>query len=198
MENKKESECCIPHQIVTEFSDKILGYIVKRVNDVEAAKDITQEVMGRLIDAYDKQLPIDNVQAWLFQVTRNIIADRYRKKDVLNYADTDVDIPNESEEFNLTAEDFIIPMIKLLPEEHSIPLMMSDIENLKQSDIAEKLNLSLSATKMRCQRGRKKLYELFIECCDIKYTENGSFAHCTFKPSCDVLIKEEENLNRNK
>lgn len=196
MEDNK-NECCNPHHVVSDFYDKILGYVIKTVNDVEVAKDITQEVMGRMIDAYDNKVAISNVKAWLFQVTRNMIADRYRKKDSLNFTETNLDTTSEFEqEPDISAEDFIIPMIKLLPEEYSIPLYLSDIENLKQAEIAKRLNISLSSVKMRCQRGRKKLHELFFECCDISYTENGSFAYCTIKKKCDVLIKEEDKLKR--
>ncbi len=193
-----KTECCNPHNIVSDFYDKILGYVIKKVNDIDVAKDITQEVMGRMIDAYDRQLDVKNIKAWLFQVTRNIIADRYRRKDFLNYVDTEIESSDENEIPAIAAEDFIVPMIKLLPDKYSVPLYMSDIENMKQSDIAEKLNLSLSATKMRCQRARKKLHELFLECCDIEYTENGAFAHCTIKASCDELHKIEKDINKNR
>lgn len=188
-------DCCNPHQVVSGFYDKILGFVINKVNDKEVAQDITQEVMGRMIDAYNKKLPIKNVGAWLFKVTRNIIADRYRKNNTHNYVETQIESVTAYDESMITAEDFIIPMIKLLPDEYRIPLYMSDIENIKQSEIAQKMNLSLSATKMRCQRARKKLHELFLECCDIQYTENGSFAYCTLKKTCDILLKEEEKMN---
>lgn len=194
--DNNKTECCNPHNIVSDFYDKILGYVIKKVNDIDIAKDITQEVMGRMIDAYDKQLQVNNIKAWLFQVTRNIIADRYRRKDFLNYVDTEIESSAEDEIPAITAEDFIVPMIKLLPDEYSVPLYMSDIDNMKQSEIAEKLNLSLSATKMRCQRARKKLHELFLECCDIEYTESGAFAHCTIKASCDELHNIEKDINK--
>ena len=198
MEDEK-NECCNPHNIVSDFYDKILSYVIKNVNDVEVAKDITQEVMGRMIDAYDRKVAISNIKAWLYQVTRNIIADRYRKKDFLNYVETSLDSEADpEEEQSLTAEDFIIPMIKLLPEKYSTPLYLSDIENLKQVEIAKKLNLSLSTVKMRCLRGRKKLHELFFECCHISYAEDGSFAHCTIKTSCEVLLKEEKKMTKKK
>lgn len=195
MNKSSNKKCCNPHQIVSDFYEKILGYVIKQVNEENEAKDITQEVMGRLIDAYQKQTPINNVRAWLFQVTRNIITDKYRKKDVLHQADDfeETDFIDE-EESSIGPEDFILPMIKLLPEEYSKPLYLSDIKRMKQADIAKDLKLSVSATKMRCQRGRKKLHELFLHCCDIEYGADGSFANCTIKQSCDVLLKEGDKL----
>jgi RNA polymerase sigma-70 factor (ECF subfamily) len=197
MISSNKDECCSPHQITADFYDKILGYVIKRIQNEEVAKDITQEVMGRMIDAYDKKIQIENIRAWLFQVTRNVIADRYRKKDLVDFVDDDFAKNSTIEQGpEISTADFIIPMIKQLPEEYSIPLYLSDIENMKQADIAKKLNLSLSATKMRCQRARKKLHELFLECCNIEYTEDGAFAHCTLKQNCKVLLKEESRLNK--
>ena len=194
----KENQCCNVHQIVEEFYNKILSYIIKNVKNVDVSKDIAQEVMGRLINAYDKNVKINNVQAWLFQVTRNLIADRYRKPDILsNRADSIESVMQPLEEPKLSAEDFIIPMIRLLPEEYSTPLYLSDIENMKQAEVAKKMGINLSAAKMRIQRARKMLHELFLECCDIQYAEDGSFAHCTLKESCDILRKEEDRLRKN-
>ncbi len=195
MDSREKKACCDPHEVVSDFYDKILGYVNKKVSDREEAKDITQEVMGRMIDAYDKHVAVSNVKAWLYQVTRNVIADRYRKKDLMKTVEPEGEYEAESVP-DISAEDFIIPMINLLPEEYRTPLYLSDIDSLKQSEIAERMNLSLSATKMRIQRARKKLHEMFLECCDIQYTESGSFAHCTIKSSCDVLLKEEDKLKR--
>lgn len=196
MNQKQEKECCIPQLIILNFYDKILGYVVKKVKEPHAARDIIQDVMGRLIDAYNKQLPLKNHKAWLFQVTRNVIADHFRKKDVVDYTNANFDFADDNDGPEIAAEDFIIPMIKLLPEKYAVPLYMSEIENLKQAEIAEKLGLTLSATKMRCQRARKKLHELFLACCDIEFTESGAFVRCTVKSDCHVL-KEEVILKTN-
>ncbi|MCL3782161.1 sigma-70 family RNA polymerase sigma factor [Prolixibacteraceae bacterium JC049] len=190
--------CCDPHQVVTDFYDKILSYVNKRVSSEHNAQDITQEVMGRMIDAYNKEVPVQNVKSWLYQVTRNVIADRFRKTHEMELVNDEMD--EEASDFfpELTAEDFIIPMIRLLPEEYATPLYLSDIERLKQADIAKKLNISLSAAKMRCQRGRKKLHELFLECCNIHYTEKGAFDFCTLKTSCTALLHEKDRMKQSR
>lgn len=193
-----KNQCCNIHSVVSDVYDKILGYVINKTNNKELALDITQDVMGRLIDAYNKNTKITNVKAWLFQVTRNAIADKYRKTDKLEFKSIEEQTPSADSEFNIMTEDFIIPMIKLLPEKYSFALYMSDIQNMKHADIAVKLNLSLSATKMRCQRARKKLHELFLECCDIHYTPKGAFASCTIKTTCTPLLQEEEKLNKKK
>lgn len=193
-ENEKNSACCNLEKIASEFYGKIWKYVIKKVHNETIASDITQEVMVCIINAYNKNILIKNVSGWLFRVTNNVISDYYRKNNLVLYDEKNVDLPAEKGNFELSAEDFIIPMLNLLPEKYRIPLYMSDIENVKQAEIAQKLNLSLSAVKMRCQRGRMKLHQLFEECCDIEYTKDGAFSHCTLKASCDVLLKEQEKM----
>jgi RNA polymerase sigma-70 factor (ECF subfamily) len=184
------------HEVTEQFYDKILNFVKAKVSDIELSKDITQEVMGRLIDAYDKQIEIQNLNAWLFKVSKNVIADYYKKKNIVEYSDNEFDFVQDVPKFEITAQDFLEPMIKLLPVEYSIPLLKSDIQKLKQAQIAEELNLSLSAVKMRCKRGRQMLHDMFMECCDIAYSQDGSFKSCTLKSSCDVLIEEENKLKK--
>lgn len=195
MPDKKE--CCDIHQITSEFYDQILGFVIKNVKDIEIAKDITQEVIGKLIVAYNKNVKLGNARAWLFQVTRNLIIDKYRKKQFSSDSIDEIDdLPSEQIEFGVRVEDFIVPMIKLLPDKYGKPLYLSDIKGIKQQKIAEELGQNLSATKMRIQRARKMLKELFLECCDINYSETGSFESCTIKQNCDSLKKFEKQFKK--
>jgi RNA polymerase sigma-70 factor (ECF subfamily) len=126
----------------------------------------------------------------LEQITRNTLTDYYRKNENWIQEENEGFINEllfQMEDESYNPSNYLIPMIKLLPQKYSKPLLLSDIENLPQKEIAKQMGLSLSATKMRIQRARKMLYNLFIECCNIKYTENGAFEYCTIKESCVPL-----------
>ena len=176
------------------------AYIIKKTNDINLAEDIVQEVMLKLVESHKKNIEVNNIKAWLFQVTRNTIADYY--KDYYNKNKIEFNFNEDWKEHSISSEnistilesDFIIPMIGLLPEKYAKPLHLSDIENIPQKDIALQLNLGLSATKMRIQRGREKLKSLFIECCDIQYDKSGNFSSCTIKPHCTPLQEIEKKI----
>ena len=72
-------------------------------------------------------------------------------------------------------------LIKKLPEGYREILFKADIEGLKLQEVADDLGLSLSAVKMRVQRGRKMLLELFQNNCDIEYDAQGQFVSCELK-----------------
>lgn len=186
---KENIECCDLNQIVFDFYKPLKRYLIRKTKYKETAEDIVQEVMLKVISAHQKNLQVKNLKAWLYQIARNTLIDYYRNFKNQIYVNVDaVDemfLYMEDEIYN--SDDFLIPMINLLPQKYSKPLFLSDIENLPQNEIAEQLHLTLSATKMRIQRARKMLYELFIECCDIEYTKTGAFLNCTIKENCSQL-----------
>ncbi|OQA86290.1 MAG: ECF RNA polymerase sigma factor SigH [Bacteroidetes bacterium ADurb.Bin234] len=186
---KENIECCDLNQIVFDFYKPLKRYLIGKTKYKETAEDIVQEVMLKVISAHQKNLQVKNLKAWLYQIARNTLIDYYRnfKNQIYENVDTVDEMFFYTEDETYNSDDFLIPMINLLPQKYSKPLFLSDIENLPQSEIAEQLHLSLSATKMRIQRARKMLYELFIECCDIEYTKTGAFLNCKIKENCSQL-----------
>ncbi|OIQ29333.1 MAG: hypothetical protein BM564_06450 [Bacteroidetes bacterium MedPE-SWsnd-G2] len=191
------NECCNISTVVQDYYDYLKSYIIKKVKDPVVAEDIVQEVMLKLIETHQKTPTIQNIKAWLFQVSRNTIYDYYKRNNIEFSLENESEVSNEDTDISTLAEpDLIVPMISLLPKKYAEPLMLSDIENVPQKDIAEKLNLSLSATKMRIQRGRQKLRDLFVNCCDIEYDTQGNFNGCTIKSYCEPLQNIYKNLQQ--
>jgi RNA polymerase sigma-70 factor (ECF subfamily) len=83
-----------------------------------------------------------------------------------------------------------------LPKEYSVPLKYADIDNMKQADIAQKLNLSLPATKSRIQRARQLLKAEFITCCHFKTDKLGNLISFEIKDSCEPLQKVKKDLQK--
>jgi RNA polymerase sigma factor (sigma-70 family) len=60
---------------------KRLGsFIRRRVPDPGDAEDILQDVFSELVEAVRMVRPIEQIGAWLFQVARNRIIDRFRRR----------------------------------------------------------------------------------------------------------------------
>ena len=67
-------------EIVNEYGSRLSGFIRKRVQRLEDAEDILQDVFYQLAEAERLMKPIDELTSWLFTVARNRITDLYRKK----------------------------------------------------------------------------------------------------------------------
>ena len=82
-------------EIIRNYTGYLKGYIRQRVNSVEDAEDVLQEVFYQLAETDRLMKPIDQIAAWLYTVTRNRIVDFYRKKKTTslpeNYYDYEED-----------------------------------------------------------------------------------------------------------
>ena len=64
-------------QIYDEYVPKIYRFIYLKVSTKEIAEDLSSEVFARVWKEFT-QLEIDNIQAFLYKVARNVLADHYR------------------------------------------------------------------------------------------------------------------------
>lgn len=67
------------------------SFIRRRVPDPDEAEDILQDVFFEFVSAWRLPDPIEQVGAWLFQVARNRIVDRFRKHRETSFPEADDD-----------------------------------------------------------------------------------------------------------
>ena len=170
----------------TEHRDALYRFILKRTRDEDLAKDLLQEVLLKVYRFCMSKSGVGNVRSWLFQIANNCIIDHVRKHGKTSY-DVPEQIAEEESHAYKEAEEFLLPIIGFLPEAYAVPLRMSDIEGMKQADIALKLGLNLSATKSRIQRARQMLKEEFITCCHLETDSQGNLTGFKVKASCRPL-----------
>jgi len=99
-------------EAVEQQRSRLRGFISRRVADPGDVEDILQEVFFELVEAYRLMKPIEMVGAWLFQVARNRIIDRFRKKTPEPLADLNV----ESEEGEMLSIEEFLPSPDAGPE----------------------------------------------------------------------------------
>lgn len=185
------------NQIWEEHRSNLLNFVLSKIDYKNSAEDILQEVGIKLLDNLNRKTEIKNYKSWLFQVTRNTIADYYRKNkkqaELLSF-------PMEANDINTTCvcdlSGFVIQ--NYLPKKYGEPLFLSDVEQRPQKEIATELKLSLTATKSRIQRGRKMLKEMVSECIHLSYNNKGQIVDFELKKDCELpkeLKIEMQRLN---
>ncbi len=194
MEHRSQMNCDVPN-LWQEHQKELKNFIYKRVKDREVTNDISQEVLLKIYNFCQRKSGIRNVRSWLFQIAQNTITDHFRKQAKF----TDKEIPEKAvEDENLAFNDavrYIIPMLEFLPEAYAVPLKLSDIDGMKQADIAKKLGLGLPATKSRIQRARQLLMEEFITCCHFEKDPTGNLLSFEIKDSCVPLQKIKKEIS---
>src|SRR5215467_4761644 len=67
-------------EAVEREQSRLRNFIRRHVADPSDAEDILQDVFSELAEAYRLMKPVKEVTAWMFQVARNRIVDRFRRK----------------------------------------------------------------------------------------------------------------------
>lgn len=172
-----------------ELHDGLRAFIVKRVNDQGHVEDILQEVFLRLHRQIDSVQDARRIVSWIYQVTRNVIIDHYRKPGRQREIPTGLsealqaldELPifsetvrsDESEESRTELAGCLRPMIEQLSPDYREAINLVELEGLTQHTAAKRIGISLSGMKSRIQRGRKQLKQMLDDCCLIELDGRG-------------------------
>lgn len=191
-----KTNCDVP-ALWQEHKNELRNFILKRIKDQDLTNDILQDVLIKVYNFCISKSGVRNIRSWLFQIAQNTITDHYRKQTKFREFDKIVELENEDPNLAFSeATNYILPMLDFLPKEYAIPLKLADIDNMKQAEIAQKLNLSLSATKSRIQRARQLLKAEFITCCHFETDKQGNLISFNIKDSCEPLQKIRKEIEK--
>ena len=194
MQEEIKTNCDVP-ALWQEHKNELRNFILNRVKDQDLTNDILQDVLMKVYNFCISKSGVRNIRSWLFQIAQNTITDHYRNQSKFTNLDNLTEIEYEDQNLAFSeATNYILPMLEFLPKEYAVPLKFSDIDNMKQADIAQKLNLSLSATKSRIRRARQLLNAEFITCCHFKTDKQGNLISFEIKDSCEPLQKIKKGL----
>ena len=160
------TECQAIFHIFRDYEKFIEKLIFSKTKDHELSQDLRQKVLIKLYDNCKKVSEVSNLKSWLFRVTQNTINDHFRELYKLKEAYGNIEFGmHEEAEVEQKIQSCLVKLINKMPTTYKEPLKLADMQGKKQTEIADQLGLSLSATKARIQRGRIKLKTLFFQCC---------------------------------
>ena len=166
----------------SEFSAQLRRFIVQQVHDETAADYILQETFVKIHLNVHTLQHADKLQSWLYQITRNAIADYYRRDKSAGAAaepisDNATEWETDPSEADCDARGCVTAVLLGMPDEYRIPLVL-DTQGLPQKQIADQLGLSHSAAKSRVQRGRAMLRQTLLDICKFEFDRRGNILAC--------------------
>jgi len=186
------------NEIYNQFYKKVRRYLVRLVGD-DIAEDLTQEVFIKI----NKGLPDfegkSKISTWVYRIATNTALDRLRsghcshehnptreaeKKDqgageldaISDKKSSDMDDQLIKAEMRQCISEFV----DRLPPDHRTVVVLSEIKELKNREIAEILGVSLATVKIRLHRARERLQKEFEAGCDF-YVDADSELSCDRK-----------------
>ena len=162
---------------------ELKGFVFKRVKDKALTEDIVHDVFLKVQGKIQQLKESEKVFGWIYQITRNTIIDHYRKNTKQLNAH-DLDWESATPNFNECVSSTIAELIPTLPDKYRIPLEMTELQNLSQLEVAEKLNLNYATAKARVQRARKMLKDKIDEALIVKTDGYGNVILCKNRTPC--------------
>jgi RNA polymerase sigma factor (sigma-70 family) len=172
-------------EIFTEYRERIIKFIRKRVRLIEDAEDILQEVFYQYSRMDSLARPVEQTAAWLYRVARNKIINHQNKRKetaLLEYYDEDEEdyifaeiadtlfgeeVTPETENLRVMLLEEIQTALAELPEEQRTVFELSEFEGFSVKEIAEKtgvpVNTMLSRKHYAVMHLRKRLKELYSD-----------------------------------
>jgi RNA polymerase sigma-70 factor, ECF subfamily len=173
-------------EIWKNYRLQLFNYIKRHVHDPHMAKDILQDVFVKAETRKDEVRNIASMGGWMFSITRNAIADHYRKHtkekrviDALGNVECAADPA-----YNACVAQCLNQLVFTLPQPYQDALIKTEIEGVSQTQLAEHLGISHSGAKSRVQRARRMLKDKLMELYTIKTDSYGNVIVCEDKAPC--------------
>lgn len=169
---------------------ELKSFIQRKVKDRDLADDIVQDVFIKLHANSSKVKDYNKVTGWLFQVARNSIIDQFRKQsrqinpNDLEWEGEDTHVLNEC------VANCLNVLVDTLPKKYREALVLTDKQNLSQTQLADTLGISYSGAKSRVQRARKKLRDKLEDLYLIETDGYGNIIRCEDRKPCDCESRE--------
>ena len=151
-------------KIYDQYIDKIYRFVFIKVNSRDIAEDLCSETFLRGWKTFkNKNNNIENPQAFLYKIARNLITDYYRKKgrtqvvsvETLPIADPDSDLEKKA----LARSDLDTIKIALadLKENEQNIIIWHYLDDMPVSEISKMINKSENTTRVQLHRALKAL-----------------------------------------
>ena len=178
--------------IYSEYYPKILHFLTRLVGDHEA-EDVAQVVFERVSNNLSDFKGESKISTWIFRIATNAALDRLKSSTYRRTASgSQPPVPLQTVEnldllFNKPASpdqkvirdemsECVREFVDRLPTDYRTVLILNDLEGFTNKEIADILQISLDAAKIRLHRARAKLKKALEGGCDFYHDDRSELA----------------------
>ena len=153
--------------IFDHFAPRVKSFMMRKGASAEVAEDLVQDTMIAVWTKAALYVPERGAAStWVFTIARNLRIDRLRRESSAYFTDLeDFDAPSDDvpgdEALNRSQEDsHVARALAQIPPEQRELLILSYVEDVPQSMIAERLKLPLGTVKSRMRLAYRRMRKL--------------------------------------
>lgn len=146
----------------------LYGFLYHMTSQREASEDMVQNVFYRMLRSRHTFTGNGEFKTWMYHLARNVLKDHWKKgaasHPMTEWEDRirDGALVDEQLEKKLELEVLQKRIARLSPESREV-LILSRYQDLKYAEIAEVLDLSVGAVKVRIHRAISQLKTLYLQ-----------------------------------
>lgn len=147
-----------------DFAPRLKSFMMRKGASPELAEDLVQDTM---ISVWTKaglyETGRGSVTTWIFTIARNLRIDRIRREHTVHLTELgDYDEASDdpgSDELLVRAQEqsLMVRALNAIPDEQKAILMLSYVDDLPQSEIAQRLGIPLGTVKSRMRLAYRRL-----------------------------------------
>lgn len=164
MRFREEQDRQALEELLGRYRKKILKKCLQYVKDNDTAEDLVQEVQIKIFHHLLKFRLEARFSTWLFVIVNNTCIDYLRKHKRHQFMALTKSIVEHMEavdhvDTDHISADHLDQYLKQVTEEEKLLLVMKYREGISVKDLAQSLQLTESAVKMRLKRAREKILD---------------------------------------
>lgn len=146
------------------FQNEIFDYLVFKLNNIEIAEDLLQEVFIKL---WENRTNIEDklsLKSYLYKIAKNLALNHFRHQKIVNdytkslafYTKVNLNNPQqilEDKEF----QNHLLNAINKLPAKARVIFLLSKVDGLTYKEIAERLTISKKTVETQIVRSLKSI-----------------------------------------
>lgn len=165
-------------EIYEAYAERVVNLAYRFTADEETARDLTQEIFIKVYQKLGAFEHRSQVFTWIYRIAVNHITSHLRRErrrrwvffmdrklsDVFREEEVDqafavptTELPAEKKLEQKERARLVWSMIQSLPLKYRVPLVLFHYDEMSHKEIAEALELSVSAVETRIHRAKKRL-----------------------------------------
>jgi RNA polymerase sigma-70 factor (ECF subfamily) len=183
-------------KIFTDYERPLYNFVLRMVRDAQTAEDLTQDIFIKIYQNLTGFLGNSSVSTWVYKIATNAYLDYirssgYKKNTLSEYIEEGengkwdhgdhekilaIDEQIIKSEMNICIQRFLDD----LPEDYRTVIVLHDLQDLKNREVAKILDCSLETVKIRLHRARKKFRKILADNCEF-YRDTNDILSCLKK-----------------
>ena len=155
-----ETHQLVPSELISELRQYIRGFVSTDAN----ADCVLDRVLQRIHQRVDSLCDVNRLHAWLYQVTRNVITDHYRRQIRIHQLAHQQTAAKNNRASQPSFSGVVGVLLSCLSDEEQRAVTLYELDGISLAAIAERECVTVEEIQTRVRLGRERMESVLREC----------------------------------